>query len=145
QRRNRSQGTARFHSSGLVERLKRFQIGRQWPPIQAKIRNSQDASRVSSDVDYADRQHVILILVSLYIHYGSVHKAVKAALSRAARSLREDQSRSYSEIGHKRLRYWQSIRTRKVRVGIVGAAHLHERAFGYACQLREALDPNLRH
>jgi hypothetical protein len=64
-----------------------------------------------------------------------------ALLDRFAKINRE----SYSEIGHKRLRYWQRIRTRKVRVGIVGAAHLHERAFGYACQLREALDRNLRH
>jgi hypothetical protein len=38
-----------------------------------------------------------------------------ALLDRFAKINRE----SYSEIGHKRLRYWQRIRTRKVRVGIL--------------------------
>jgi hypothetical protein len=57
-----------FRSSGLVERLKRFQIGPQRLPIQAKLRNALhanvlDASPVSSDVNCSDRQQVILIFL----------------------------------------------------------------------------------
>ena len=38
---------------------------------------------MSSDVDYSDRQHVILVSVSCYIHYVSVDERVKATLARS--------------------------------------------------------------
>ena len=44
---------------------------------------------MSSDVDYSDRQHVILVSVSCYIHYVSVDERVKATrvqLDHVARS-----------------------------------------------------------
>jgi hypothetical protein len=44
------------------------------------MRNSQDASRVSPDVDCSDRQHVIAILVSFFIHYECVYEPVKPRL-----------------------------------------------------------------